>query len=339
MVLGSGLTIVGAVYCPSFTRLPYFKSLAVPASIGISVALLAHTHPGAGHPDTRQLPRAFDPKRAMRTQGWRRIGTAVVRWPGPVLAGVDRRGAHPGLAALPGYKTSYDVRPYLPPGTPSNVGYAAAERHFSAARLNPELLMIESDRDLRNPAGMLMLEKVAKAVFAAPGWRWYGPSPGRWAPAAGPLVDPVPDVHAGRTQLEALPFQQARAQDLLTQVNEISNSIDLLKRQMALQQQPSDATNNQAEGISEHRRRHQGTARQDRQCRRLPEADPQLLLPGTALLTSRSATRSGRCSTRSTASTGSTTSSTRSGRPGSDDRAAAADPRTDPRAAGHPGTQ
>jgi RND superfamily putative drug exporter len=50
----------------------------------------------------------------------------------------------------------------------------------------------------------------------------------------------------GATQLEALPFQQARAQDLLTQVNEISNSIDLLKRQMALQQQLSDATNNQA---------------------------------------------------------------------------------------------
>mgnify|MGYP003736146933 CR=1 FL=1 len=27
----------------------------------------------------------FEPARAMRTQGWRRIGTAIVRWPGPVL--------------------------------------------------------------------------------------------------------------------------------------------------------------------------------------------------------------------------------------------------------------
>ena len=28
----------------------------------------------------------------------------------------------------------------------------------AAARLNPELLMIEGDKDLRNPAGLLMLE-------------------------------------------------------------------------------------------------------------------------------------------------------------------------------------
>lgn len=44
-----------------------------------------------------------------------------------------------GLLALPGYKTSYNVRSYLP-ATPANIGYdAAAERHFSAARLNPEM--------------------------------------------------------------------------------------------------------------------------------------------------------------------------------------------------------
>ena len=33
IVLGSGLTIAGAVYCLSFTRLPYFQSLGVPAAI------------------------------------------------------------------------------------------------------------------------------------------------------------------------------------------------------------------------------------------------------------------------------------------------------------------
>jgi RND superfamily putative drug exporter len=245
VVLGSGLTIVGAVYCLSFTRLPYFKSLAVPAAIGISVALLAALTLAPAILTLGSFLGLFDPKRAMRTQGWRRIGTAVVRWPGPVLA-VSIGVALIGLAALPGYKTSYDVRPYLPPSTPSNVGYAAAERHFSAARLNPELLMIESDRDLRNPAGMLMLEKVAKAVFAAPGVAMVQSIT---RPLGTPLDHssiPFQMGMQGATQLEALPFQQARAQDLLTQVNEISNSIDLLKRQMALQQQLSDATNNQS---------------------------------------------------------------------------------------------
>jgi RND superfamily putative drug exporter len=246
VVLGSGLTIVGAVYCLSFTRLPYFKSLAVPAAIGISVALLAALTLAPAILTLGGFLGVFDPKRAMRTQGWRRIGTAVVRWPGPVLA-VSIGVALIGLVALPGYKTSYDVRPYLPANTPSNVGYAAAERHFSAARLNPELLMIESDRDLRNPAGMLMLEKVAKAVFAAPGVAMVQSIT---RPLGTPLDHssiPFQMSMQSSSQLESLPFQQARAEDLTKQISEITNSIDLIKQQMALQQQLSDATNDQAQ--------------------------------------------------------------------------------------------
>jgi len=53
--------------------------------------------------------------------------------------------------ALPGYRTSYDVSVYLPDQAPSNIGYAAANATFSRARLNPELLMVEADHDLRNP--------------------------------------------------------------------------------------------------------------------------------------------------------------------------------------------
>ena len=48
------------------------------------------------------------------------------------------------------------------------------------------------------------------------------------------------------TQIETLPFQQAQAENLLAQVDEITNSIALLKRQYAAQQQLSDATDEQA---------------------------------------------------------------------------------------------
>ena len=41
VIVGSGLTIAGAVACLSFTRLPYFQSLGVPAAIGVLVALAA----------------------------------------------------------------------------------------------------------------------------------------------------------------------------------------------------------------------------------------------------------------------------------------------------------
>ena len=52
IVLGSGLTVAGAVACLSFTRLPYFQSLGIPAAIGILVALARRAHPGSGraHP-------------------------------------------------------------------------------------------------------------------------------------------------------------------------------------------------------------------------------------------------------------------------------------------------
>ncbi len=35
--------------------------------------------------------------------------------------------------------------------------------------MNPELLLIETDRDLRNSADFLVIDKIAKAVFKVPG--------------------------------------------------------------------------------------------------------------------------------------------------------------------------
>jgi RND superfamily putative drug exporter len=52
---------------------------------------------------------------------------------------------------------------------PANVGYQVADRHFNSARMNPELLMIESDHDLRTSADFLVIDKIAKAVFHTPG--------------------------------------------------------------------------------------------------------------------------------------------------------------------------
>src|ERR1700729_3651649 len=85
VVLGSGLTIAGAMYCLSFTRLPYFQSLGVPCAVGTLVAVLAALTLGPAilAVGSRSRFHLFDPKRKMRTRGWRRVGTAIVRWPGP----------------------------------------------------------------------------------------------------------------------------------------------------------------------------------------------------------------------------------------------------------------
>ena len=76
-----------------------------------------------------------------------------------------------GLLTLPGYKTSYNDRLYLPKDIPANLGYAAADRHFSQARMMPEILLVESDHDMRNPADFLVLNKSSEGSF--PGSREF----------------------------------------------------------------------------------------------------------------------------------------------------------------------
>ena len=248
VVLGSGLTIAGAVYCLSFTRLPYFQSLGIPAAIGVLVALVAALTLAPAVLTIGSRFGLLEPKRKARTRGWRRIGTAIVRWPGPILV-VTCAVALIGLLALPSYKTSYDVGSYMPASAPSNVGYTAAERHFSKARLNPELLMIETDRDLRNPADMILLERVAKAVFHTPG---IDQVQSITRPLGTPLDhSSIPfQISAQSTgQIENLKYQQDRAADLLKQVAEIDKSIGILRQQYGLQQQSAAATHDQVEAF------------------------------------------------------------------------------------------
>jgi putative drug exporter of the RND superfamily len=169
VVLGSGLTIAGAMLCLSFTRLPYFQTLGVPCAVGTLVAVLAALTLGpAVIAVGSRFRRMFEPRRAVSSQGWRRIGTVIVRWPAPILVATIAL-ALVGLLALPSYKTSYDNRLYLPKDMPANVGYQVADAHFNAARMNPELLMIESDHDLRTSADFLVIDKIAKAIFHTPG--------------------------------------------------------------------------------------------------------------------------------------------------------------------------
>ena len=257
VIIGSGLTVAAAIFCLRLTRTPYFQSLGIPAGLGVLVTLIASLTLTPAVITMGSTIGLFDPKRAMRTRGWRRIGTAIVRWPGPILVG-SIAIALIGLLALPGYKPSYDARPLQPDWAPAKVGYTAAERHFSTARLNPEVLMVESDQDLRTPTNMIVLENVAKAVFRTRGVAMV-------QSITRPLGTPLDHTSLGfamsaqsSAQVQNLPFQQARARDLLTQVDEISKGITLLQKQYSLteqqytlQQQATAATDEQVTAFRE----------------------------------------------------------------------------------------
>ena len=131
VILGSGLTIAGATFCLHFTRLPYFQTLGIPLAIGMLVAVIAALTMAPAMLTICSRFGLFDPKRKMRTRGWRKVGTAVVRWPGPILVATIAL-ALVGLLALPGYVPSYNDREFLPADIPANLGYAGRGPAFPA---------------------------------------------------------------------------------------------------------------------------------------------------------------------------------------------------------------
>ncbi|OBG27526.1 RND family transporter [Mycobacterium sp. 852002-51057_SCH5723018] len=164
VVLASGLTIAGASLCLRFTRLPYFQTMGIPLAVGMVIVVAAALTLGpALIAVASRFGRVLDPKRMTQPRGWGRIGAATVRWPGAILV-CAILVALVGMLTLPGYHTTYNDRIYLPADVAANVGYAAADRHFSQAKMNPDLLMVEADHDLRDPADFLVIDKIAKAL-------------------------------------------------------------------------------------------------------------------------------------------------------------------------------
>ncbi len=230
VILGSGLTIAGATFCLHFTNLPYFKTLGIPLAVGMMVVVLvALTLGPAMITVASRFGRVLEPRRAMRVRGWRKVGAAVVRWPGPILVATIAL-ALIGLLTLPGYRTNYNDRNYMPTDLPANSGYAAADRHFSQARMNPELLMIESDHDLRNSADFLVIDKVAKSIFRMPG---IGRVQAITRPQGTPIEHtsiPFQISMQGTTQKMNEKYNEDLMANMLKQANDMQATIDSLEK-------------------------------------------------------------------------------------------------------------
>ena len=242
VVLASGMTIAGATFCLSFTRLPYFQSLGVPLAVGMTVAVLvALTLGPAVVTVASRFGKILEPRRAMRIRGWRRLGAAVVRWPGPILLATIALSLV-GLLTLPGYKPNYNDRNYLPADLPANAGFAAAERHFDPAKMNPELLLIETDHDVRNSADFLVIDKIAKAVYRVPG---IGSVQAITRPQGKPLENttiPAQMSMGGTFQTMHRKYQEDRMADMLVQADAMQHNIDVMTRMMTLMEQMTGLT-------------------------------------------------------------------------------------------------
>lgn len=248
VVLASGLTIAGATLCLSFTRLPAFQTMAIPCAVGMLVAVAVSLTLVPAVMTVASRHGLLEPRRKMSERGWRKIGTAIVRWPGPIFVAACAV-ALIGLLALPGYQVSYKDPSFIPQDTPANIGWAAASRHFPESSLLPEIVLVEANHDMRNSADFLVLNKLAKSIFAIEGVAMVQ---GVTRPEGTPLGHTsIPFLlsmqNAG--QMQNLDFVKNRVADMRKQADDLEGTINSLQRMYGLMQQMG-ANAHDATGVS-----------------------------------------------------------------------------------------
>jgi RND superfamily putative drug exporter len=245
VIVGSGLTIAGATYCLSFARLPYFATMGEPVAIGMIVVVAIAVTLGPAILFLGSRVGLFESKRPARSRFWRRIGVAVVRWPAPILV-ASLFVVLIGVVAIPGYKPAYNDRYYLPTSAPTNIGFAAADRHFTQARMNPDILMVEADHDMRNPADMLVLNKVSSNVMHTEGIAMVQ---NITRPLGIPIQHssiPFQTSIQGQTTNMNLPFQRDQLANQLKTIDATNVSIDILEKQYQLSLEQTKLTQDSA---------------------------------------------------------------------------------------------
>ena len=245
VIVGSGLTIAGATYCLSFARLPYFSTMGAPVAIGMVVIVAIAVTLGPAVLFLGSRVGLYESKRPPQSRFWRRVGTAVVRWPAPIFV-ASLVVVLIGIVAIPGYKPAYNDRYYLPKDAPVNVGFAAADRHFTQARMNPDILMVEADHDMRNPADMLVLNKISSNVMHTEGIAMVQ---NITRPLGIPIQHssiPFQTSIQGQTNNMNLPFQRDQLANQLNTIDETNVSIDILEKQYQLSLEQTKLTQDSA---------------------------------------------------------------------------------------------
>lgn len=241
VILGSGLTIVGALLCLTMARLPYFQTMGLPCAIAILVVIAVALTLAPAVLTVASKFGLLDAKRELSTRNWRKVGTITVRWPIPIIL-VTSMVAAVGFVSLMTYVPQYNDQKFTPEEMPANRAMAVADRHFSQARMNPELLMLEADHDLRTPADMLVIERVAKEVFHMRGID-------RVQTITRPLGSPIEHSNIpfllgaqNAGTLQAAKFNNDNSAQMLEQADEMSKTVANMERMYTITKEMTETT-------------------------------------------------------------------------------------------------
>uniref|UniRef100_UPI0037CA4F42 RND family transporter n=1 Tax=Mycolicibacterium sp. TaxID=2320850 RepID=UPI0037CA4F42 len=239
VIIGSGLTIAGACYCLSLARLDYFHTMGPAVAISMLFTIAAALSLAPAILTLGSLFGLFDPRKATKGVLYRRIATSVVRWPKPVFV-ASCAVVMIGAVFVPTYRVSYDDRAYQPADGPANVGFEAADRHFSQSKLFSEMLMVESDHDMRNSADFISLDRVAKSLIRLPGVAMVQSIT---RPLGRPLEHatiPYLFTTQGSGSGQQLPFTEQQNENTDRQAAIQARSVEVLQKVIGLTQQMAD---------------------------------------------------------------------------------------------------
>jgi RND superfamily putative drug exporter len=241
VILGSGLTVVGACLCLTMTTLPYFQTMGLPCAISVLVVVVAALTLAPAILTVASKFGLLDPKHKIAAPGWRKVGTSVVRWPIPIVLATSVI-AIIGFVSLLTYVPQYNDQNFTPADMPANLAMGVADRHFSQARMNPELLMLEADHDLRTPADMLVIEKVAKSVFRMRGID-------RVQTITRPLGAPIEHSSIpfllgaqNASTLQSAKFNNDNSAQMLEQADELSKTVASMERMYEITKEMTEVT-------------------------------------------------------------------------------------------------
>ncbi|MEZ0364809.1 RND family transporter [Mycobacterium sp. pUA109] len=239
IVIGSGLTIAGACYCLTFARLNYFHTMGPAVAITMLFTIAAAMTLGPAVLTVGSLFGMFDPRQQVRAQLYRRIGASVVRWPVPILV-ASSAIVMLGAIFVPSYRQNYDDRQYQPHDAPANLGFQAADRHFPKSKLFSEMLMVETDHDMRNSADFISLDRVARALIRLPGVAMVQGMTRPLGRALEHASIPYLFTTQGSGNGQQLPFNREQNNNTDAQAEIQADSVEVLRKEIGFFQKVSD---------------------------------------------------------------------------------------------------
>lgn len=236
VIVGSALTVATAFGCLAFARISIFRANGTACAVGVLAAMLAALTLTPALIALAERRNLLKPQRSSIARRWRRIGVIVARWPGPILV---TSGAVILAMAIPlcAMSIGWDEAAATPAGAESNRGYQATDRHFGPNQLLPDVVTIETDHDVRNPAGLIAIERITKAIMAIPGVRMVQsasrpdgavPQEATLTAQAGKIGDQLDDA------LSQITSRQTTFTELNASLDEMATALDGLRNDLQL---------------------------------------------------------------------------------------------------------